>query len=111
MAKVKVRERKTKKKIVKKAVSKSKKGVFKKKCADENAFILIDGRSLVSINELADALEKMSDDVFYYHVTPERNDFSNWIKDVFKIKDLGEKVSKGRNPLETEIIILKYFLN
>ena len=96
------------KKTAKKAPAK--KIDFKKRVRPEHCFYLIDGSTVASLKELLKAFEKMSDDVFYYHVTPDRHDFSNWIKDVFKEVDLAEKLLESRTKLECEVALLRRIL-
>jgi hypothetical protein len=72
-------------------------------------FKLIDGSEIKNLMELADALHNMSDDVFYYHVNEQRNDFSNWIKDVFKHEKLANEILKSNKP-ETESIVLRFLV-
>ena len=74
-------------------------------------FKLIDSSEIKNLLELADALEKMSDDVFYYHVNEQKNDFSNWIRDIFKEKDLADNIKKSNSRAEAEISILKFLVN
>lgn|GEM_PF-5468496 len=62
-----------------------------------HSFILADGRELVSMQDLREALLAMGDATFHHHVTPERNDFSTWILDVFKDRDLAERVRHAPN--------------
>ncbi|MGV8152576.1 MAG: hypothetical protein ACP5OG_05835 [Candidatus Nanoarchaeia archaeon] len=57
-------------------------------------FYLCNGDVLKNKKELLSSLKNMNDSVFYHHVTPERNDFANWIKDVFKESALSEKIAK-----------------
>ncbi|MDD5087074.1 MAG: hypothetical protein PHV16_04965, partial [Candidatus Nanoarchaeia archaeon] len=64
-------------------VEKIKKSILKN-APEENCFILCNGQQVKNVKELADALEVLDDDVFNHHVTFDRNDFANWIKDVFK---------------------------
>ena len=73
-------------------------------------FKLIDGSELKNLLELADALEKMSDDVFYYHANEAKNDFSNWIRDVFKQEELANETSKCNNRQNMEIKILRFLI-
>ncbi len=51
----------------------------------EQVFWFKDGRSAKNLVELAGALEKISDDIFFHHVNSEKNDFCNWIE--FSVKD------------------------
>ncbi|RLB07432.1 MAG: hypothetical protein DRG27_06465 [Deltaproteobacteria bacterium] len=65
-----------------------------KNAPDEMVFYLRDGRTLKNIKELLDALYDMHDDVFYHHVSNERNDFCNWINDVFGYKKLATQLKR-----------------
>jgi len=51
---------------------------------EEFYFRLIDGSEIKSLRDLADSLANMSDDAFYYHVDENKNDFGNWVRDVFE---------------------------
>ena len=73
-------------------------------------FKLIDGSEIKNLLELADSLHSMSDDSFYYHVNGKRNDFSNWIKDIFKENDLADNVAGLNSRLEAEICILRFLV-
>ncbi len=55
---------------------------FLAKVSEENVFWCSDGNVLRDINELKDALARMSDQTFCYHSNDEKRDFSNWIRDV-----------------------------
>src|SRR3989338_9405855 len=74
---------------------------------EEQHFVVADGRKLKNIIELADALETMSEEIFAHHANEFRNDFSNWIKDVFYDHSLAEDISRAKNRLETQITILR----
>ena len=67
--------------------------------AQENAFFLQNGKVLNSVRELYDEIHKMPESVFFHHVTPERNDFSNWVKDVVGDKTLAGKIAKAGTPI------------
>jgi len=80
-----------KKAVVKKAATKktaTKKAAVKPSsmvCADgEQCFWMTDGTILRDLEELAVAFGSMADTVFIYHVTPERNDFANWVESVLE---------------------------
>ena len=85
--------------------------IIKKKilgeAAQEQHFVVADGKRLKNIIELADALGTMSEDVFRHHANEARNDFSNWVKDVFYDHSLAEDISRSKNKLETQIVVLK----
>ena len=74
---------------------------------EERHFIVADGKKLKNIIELADALETMSEEIFKHHVDEYKNDFSNWVKDVFYDHSLAEDISRAKNRLETQIAILR----
>ena len=73
-------------------------------------FKLIDGSETKNLQELAEAFHYMSDDVFYYHVNDQKNDFSNWVRDVFKQEKLADIVLKSNSRLEAETNILRFLV-
>ena len=56
----------------------------------EKYFVLADGSHFKDYHELADALQCMSDELFAHHVNAARNDFANWIHDVFHEQALAD---------------------
>ena len=74
---------------------------------EEHHFVVVDGKKLKNIIELADALETMSEAVFMHHVNDARNDFSNWVKDVFYDHSLAEDISRAKDKLETQVVVLR----
>lgn len=46
--------------------------------------------------ELAEALDRMTDAVFSYHVNGVRNDFAKWVEDVFDGKGLAGELRKSK---------------
>jgi hypothetical protein len=58
------------------------------------SFWLCTNEYLRSLNTLADALERVSDDVFRYHVDKYKNDFATWVKDAIDDKDLAREISR-----------------
>jgi hypothetical protein len=55
-------------------------------------FYVCDGVVVRSIRELISALARMSDTTYNYHVTHERNDFANWIREIFNQPELADAV-------------------
>jgi len=88
-----------------KAFKKKAKGIPEGKC-----FIVCDGRQLKSIKELAESLDDMSDDAFRHHVSEMRNDFSNWVKDIFQEEDLSEELKQLNTKMDTQLTILKHLV-
>ena len=95
---------------VKKPRKKRNKSVFIELSPDKY-FVLCDGSTIKDYKELAALLETIGDDVFYYHVTNERNDFANWISDVFGEHELAEKVRNSRSRHEMMAIIYKHLFH
>ncbi len=54
------------------------------------------GISIKNLRELAEALEIMDDDAFKHHVTKEKNDFSNWVKDIIEDVELSKDLLKAK---------------
>lgn len=79
----------------------------------QNYFILSNGKSVSNLERLYDAVHDSEQEVFYHHVTPDKNDFTNWIKYCIKDDALCDKLLpiKEREAflgiLAEEIAILK----
>lgn len=58
----------------------------------ENYFITKDGQKIRNISQLQKLLLNMKDDVFDHHTKQGRNDFSNWIRDIYKDRALADSV-------------------
>lgn len=99
------RKTKTKEASAKPASSKN------KDISPEKYFILKDGTPIKSIKELAMMMDSMSDESFSFHVNEEKNDFANWIKDVFGKKDLADSLLGLKCRKENQILLLKHALH
>lgn len=53
------------------------------------------GGVLTNLSELRDALSTMSDDAYAYHANSDKNDFSNWVRDIIKDDKLASDLSKA----------------
>jgi len=71
-------------------------------------FHLRDGTAIKSIEELALRLDNISDEDFTFHVNEEKNDFSNWIKDVFDQAELADCLCQVKGKKESQICLLKH---
>ena len=100
----KKKEKPKKEAIAKKIVQKKAKEHIK----PENYFYLRDGRVLKDMIDLTECLETINNDIFCHHVNDSKNDFSNWIRDIFEKKDLAEEIMQIREPRQIQVIILKH---
>jgi len=74
-------------------------------------FVLCNGQTIKDYKELAALLETVGDDIYYYHVTNERNDFANWINDVFEEQELAEKIRHSGSRHEMMAILYKHLFH
>ena len=51
---------------------------------EEHIFWCCDGRTMRSMQELAEALNTMTEEVFSYHANQERNDFGTWVGEIIR---------------------------
>ena len=63
----------------------------------EQSFWVNSGVVLRNLEDLANTLPDMNDDVFRHHVNKEKNDFSNWIGDVVGDKLLANDLRSSKN--------------
>jgi mannitol/fructose-specific phosphotransferase system IIA component (Ntr-type) len=79
----------------------------------EQYFRLYNGVVLKNLHDLIDILEIIDEETFNHHVTNDKNDFSAWIKDAIKDKNLAEKIKKAKTKeemieiLETEPLVME----
>ncbi|MBU1198217.1 MAG: hypothetical protein KKF46_07375 [Nanoarchaeota archaeon] len=62
----------------------------------EKFFYVNDGTVIRHLAELPDALRNMSPDTFNHHVNEQKNDFYNWVGDVFEHSRLARKIKPVR---------------
>ena len=84
---------------------------LKKEIAEKHFFVLVTGEKLRNIKELADTLENIDNFHYQHHVNENKNDFANWIRDVFEEFDLAEKIKTAKNKNHTRLIIYKHICN
>jgi hypothetical protein len=70
---------------------------LKSEVSQEFYFYLKGERVVRSAAEMLSALKEMDDETFKYHANSERNDFSNWFRDVYNKKDLASKLKKCKS--------------
>lgn len=69
-------------------------GNFLSDVPPEKCFWANNGWIIRNLGELPMALENMNDDTFKYHVNKEKNDLSNWVKDVIGDKRLSTALKR-----------------
>ena len=92
----------------------TKKVVLSKLCEDvgeDKKFLVANGEILSNIWDLIHLLDHIDDYTFYHHVNDEKNDFYNWIKEMYGDGEFEKVILPIRNPKELEIAILKYIIN
>jgi hypothetical protein len=62
------------------------------KAPAEYVFWCHDGSIFSDLLELAEGLRTMSDETFTFHANPEKNDFSNWIRDIIGDGELADEL-------------------
>lgn len=105
MVKKKTRTKKRKKKSTSKTARKKR---LKKKLPEDHYFVMVTGQKVKNIKELADILEDIDEDLFKHHVNDEKNDFSNWIEDIFEEQDLANELKKHKSKDKTRFVIYKH---
>lgn len=66
------------------------------KITQDKYFYLNNGHILKNLKELDSALKIMTDKVYFYHVTKDKNDFANWVSVVLKEDELAEELRKSK---------------
>jgi hypothetical protein len=71
-------------------------------------FYCHDGTIFEDVNELAAGLATMSDETFAYHSNLEKQDFSNWVRDVIGDKQLATDLVRATSRLQaTEFVVAR----
>jgi len=71
----------------------------------DKRFFCEDGCVIKNLNELIDCLNHMTEEVFHHHVTSDKNDFSNWIRDVLGDEKLAGELYGAGSPQEATKIV------
>lgn len=70
----------------------------------DKRFFVCDGSIIKNLKELGVVLKNMSDETFGYHVNEEKNDFSNWVKDVIGDEELAYLIKNNRKIISAILI-------
>ena len=74
----------------------------------QKKFFLCNGEVIGDVHELMEKLKTMDEGVFKHHVNVERNDFANWVRDVFMDKKLARDLARVKTK---ESMAKKLFTN
>ena len=75
---------------------------------EHEKFHFPDGSSVHSVDGLRDKIETISYDVFYHHVTNEKNDFAEWVRHVLKDTQLADDLTGATSIVETVEVLNDY---
>jgi hypothetical protein len=89
----------------------AKKDLSLPKASFDKYFILCDGRTISGYLDLVLMLEAMDDNIFFYHVNAERNDFATWISEVFNDEKLGSNIRLCKSRSDTILLLYKVLFN
>lgn len=81
-----------------------------RKAKPEHFFWLSDGTVVRSVKELAESFGSMDDHVYYHHANHQKNDFSNWVADIFNEKQLAKNLMQASNKIEAQLITLRHLV-
>ena len=74
---------------------------------NSKAFWVADGRVLDSLIALKEALAEMEKAVFTHHVTPQKNDFSDWVDLVLGDAECAMDLRKVKTPKMAHTVVAK----
>ena len=76
----------------------------------EEIFMTGAGHEIKNLKQLLKVLNEISEDSFNHHVNEKKNDFANWVRDVFENKELASELSKEKTK-EGIINVLDIYLS
>jgi hypothetical protein len=62
----------------------------------DKVFWCSDGKVIKNLKELASALKEMTEEIYLRHANGEKNDFSNWVRDVIGDVTLAYQLKKAK---------------
>jgi hypothetical protein len=71
----------------------------------DKCFLCHDGCVAQNLHQLADCLSHISTDSFRHHANDSRNDFANWVRDVFGDDKLAKDLAKAGDRKEAAEIV------
>ncbi len=72
---------------------------------EEYVFRSSNGHILRNMRELGEELKTMSCQDYAYHANAEKNDFTNWVKDIIKDEGLSKNLRKAPNQAQATKLV------
>lgn len=77
----------------------------------EKTFYLYGGKKFSNLDEFAKELIVMDDDAYHHHVTPERNDFANWLRFSLGHSELADHIEGFVPRFHIELHVLRHLVH
>ena len=68
-------------------------------------FRCCDGHTLRNMKELGDVLKTMKEETYVSHANTEKNDFTNWVRDIIKDGMLAKDLQKATNQAQANKLV------
>ncbi|MBU0472159.1 MAG: hypothetical protein KKF65_06020 [Nanoarchaeota archaeon] len=81
---------------------------MRRELKEEEYFYLKSGNVLKSIEELYDKIGSLLDEDFFFHVNDGKNDFANWIRNIFQEEELATKLFAVKTKYEIKSILERH---
>jgi hypothetical protein len=65
-------------------------------CPDSKGFWFVNGQFTYKLTEFSNMIASLTPQEFAHHVNDVKNDFANWIGDVFDLKNLAKQVRQAK---------------
>lgn len=72
---------------------------------EEYVFRCGTGHILSNMRELGDELKSISDESYAFHANAEKNDFTNWVRDIVKDERLAKDLQKAPNQAQAAKLV------
>lgn len=76
--------------------------------SNDNSFWVNDGQVLNSLTALQEALNKMQNEVFAYHVRKDKNDFADWVDFVLCDGKCSSDLRKTKTKVDASVVVAKH---
>lgn len=71
-------------------------------------FWTTNGEIIATLLELKEALGRMPEEVFSYHVTKDKNDFAQWVETVLQDKECAAALRRARKKSSAHTVVVRF---